>query len=99
MHQPSALSEQVTEAIERVVRQEMGDYGLLTVRAAPGLDHDGDQVIWVHADYRIEGPPVDPKKMAGLVSKIRGALYEADEVRFPHVRHHFSKDRQVVGYK
>ena len=98
MRQSEQLPKPVTDVIETVIRQEMGEYGLKAVRATPGIDHDGDPIIWVLADYSDDGPPVDPNRMSAVLSKMRRELYEIDEDRMPHIRHNFSDNRQFVGF-
>ena len=51
MARPDELPEDIRRAIDEMLWQEVGNYGLHKVTAKPGEDHDGDPVIWVEADY------------------------------------------------
>lgn len=73
----------------------MNPYGLASVAAKTGLDHDGDPVILVDAEYEDNGNPIDPEVMAELTLTLPHRLLEAGESRFPHIRHHFDERREV----
>lgn len=88
----------IETAIREIIRRDMEPFGFRDCRVEPGENHDGEPVIYVAVDYDSDGPPVDPKCVAGLVGKLRNRLWELGETRFPHVRHGFSENREVVGY-
>ena len=98
MARPDELSEGIRTAIHDMLWREVGDYGLHRVTSTVGEDHDGDPVIWVDADYRAKGKPIDTKMLPVLVSKLRKKLWEMGETRFPHVRNHYSEKQKILGY-
>lgn len=87
----------VSAAIEAVIRKVMAPFGYRATDVQPGLDHDGDPVLFVHVAYDDTNVPVDPKAMAGLGHAVRRAAWQNGEERFPHIRHHFGRNREVVG--
>ena len=92
------IPDEIRAAINEMLWQEVGAYGLHKVTAKVGADHDGDPVIWVDADYEAKGEPINPKAFAALVSKLRGKLWGMGEERFPHIRHHFSEKQKILGF-
>lgn len=96
MNTHSPINEDVAAAIEEIVRREMGPFGLREVTIKPGEDHDGDPVLWVETSYTLDGQPIEPDVVAGLVSKLRERLWALGETRFPHVRHRFLDEQKVV---
>ena len=94
----NAIEPEVVEAIQDIVRREMGRFGLLDIRVSASEDHDGDPILQIDADYEAAGDPVDPEVVAGIVSKLRDRLWDMNEERFPHIRHHFSEEQKVVGF-
>ncbi len=88
----------VVTAVEEILRQDMGPYGLDAVRISAGEDHDGDPMLIVEADYRPGGRPIDPRIVAALVTKLRNRLWLIGEKRFAYVRHHFPADQKIAGY-
>ncbi|MEX2647575.1 MAG: hypothetical protein WD673_01020 [Alphaproteobacteria bacterium] len=91
------VSEDVRGAIRAILEGDMEPFGLCDVRVTPGEDHDGDPVLLIDADYRASGRPIDPKVLAGLVTKLRDRLWNMGETRFPHIRHHIPEQRSVAG--
>ena len=96
MARKDEIPEDIRAAIDAMLWQEVGAYGLHKVTVSAGEDHDGDSVIWVDADYEAKGAPIDPKAFAALVSKLREKLWSMGEERFPHVRHHFSEKQKIL---
>ena len=92
------LPEEIRTAIHDLLWQEAGDYGLHRITARVGEDHDGDPVIWIDADYKAKGKPIDPKVFASLGLKLRDKLWGMGESRFPHIRNRFSEKQKILGY-
>ena len=86
-----------TEAIRRILRKEVGRFGLSTVVVTPGEDHDGDPALFIHARYRRTPRPVDLTVVNGTLHKVRQRLLDLDEERFPYIRHHFADDQKLAG--
>ena len=76
----------------------MKRFGFKSAHVEAGEDHDGDPVLFIDVRYRRIGDPINPRVVAGLLTKLRDKLWEAGETRFPHLRHHFPESRRVVGY-
>ena len=92
------MPEDIRAAIDAMLWREVGAHGLHKVSVSAGEDHDGDPVIWVHADYEAKGKPINPKAFPGLLSKLRRMLLNMGETRFPHIRNHYSEKQKIVGY-
>lgn len=89
----------VENAIRDIVLRAMGPVGVRSVSVAPGIDHDGDDVLRVTVHYIDNVRPVDTSIMSGLVSEIRSKLWALGEDRFPHVKHDFPVEPNVVGFR
>lgn len=83
----------VVAAINKVIAARMGRYGFTNASVEPGLDHDGDEVLFIDAAYNYSDRPIESGATFGLVSELLDALEEIGEFRFPHTRHRFP-DRQ-----
>ncbi|MGH6719851.1 MAG: hypothetical protein ACREER_11075 [Alphaproteobacteria bacterium] len=97
MRDKDLVPKKVKDAIKRIIRREVGRFGLRDVRVSPGEDHDGDPVLMVNVDYDETEVPVDTKVVAGLTTKIQDELWRLGEERFAHLHHHFSEDQRVAG--
>lgn len=86
----------VSAAIEAAIREAMAPFGYRSTDIQPGLDHDDDPVLFVHVEYDDSRVPVDPKVLSELGRTIRHAVWQHGEERFPHIRHHFRQEREVV---
>ncbi len=93
------LSDDIVADVRDLLQREMRPFGLTDIQVAVAPDHAGDPSLQIDADYDGEGRPVDPKIVAGLVTKLRDRLWAKGEKRFPYIRHHFPEDQKVVGFK
>ena len=84
-------------AINRVLKKEMGRFGLRAIAVKPGPDHDGDPAIYIHVDYDLSPTPLDNKVVLRAEDEIRRLLRAGDEHRFAHFRHHFDEAQKLVG--
>lgn len=94
-----ALSADVVAIVRNVVLHDMGRFGATLVDVAVEPDHDGDSSLKIDISYDGRGDPVDPKIMAGLLSKLRDRLWKHGERRFPYIQHHFPENQKVVGFR
>jgi hypothetical protein len=85
-------------AIDAAVREAMPNLAVRTVEVFAGEDYDGDPALFVEISHDFTRNPVDPKALSALVEKLRTALGEFGEFRFPLIRHHFAENQKVVGY-
>ena len=95
LDEPISLS--VTDAINSVLRSEMGRYGFSHADVYPGQDHDGEQVLIIEAVYRPYSGGIPRHATFGLVRKVRDRLGGLGERRFPHIRHKFDDGQVVIG--
>ena len=85
----TTLSYETIELIKSTVRESMLPFGFRSVDVRVGEDHDGDEVIFVEAEYDLTDTPVDSAVTGALTTKLRDRLWERGETRFPHIRHKF----------
>jgi hypothetical protein len=90
-----ALDAKVVELIRKTVRQSMQAYGFRDVSVRAGEDHEGDPVLFIEAEYDLTDTPIDTTVSASLTTKLRDKLWDAGEIRFPHIRHKFPEAQQV----
>jgi hypothetical protein len=62
----------------------------------PGLDHDGDPVLFVHLKFRLVEPGIDPNLLSQSTSSVRCALWKMGERRFPHLRYDFHDSQESL---
>lgn len=87
------VEQAIREAVEPILRSQ----GLEGVQVIPGLDHDGDPVLYVELKFRLVEPGVDPKVLIQSTPAVRRALWKLGERRFPHLRYDFHDDQRVLG--
>jgi hypothetical protein len=87
------------QEIQRVLKEYLTPFGHTEFHVKAGLDHDGDPVLFIDADYKLSKTPVDPAIVHEADRTLRRCLIEAGDDRFPHVRHHFHKAQKVVGFR
>ncbi|MCP9888674.1 hypothetical protein KBY96_12155 [Cyanobium sp. ATX 6A2] len=87
----------VEEAIRGAVEPLLNSQGLESIRVIPGLDHDGDPVLYVELQFRLVQPGVDPRVLSQAGPALRRALWAIGERRFPHLRYDFHPDQQVLS--
>ncbi len=71
--------------------------GLEGVLVSPGLDHDGDPVLFVHLKFRLVEPGIDPNLLSQSTISVRRALWNMGERRYPHLRYDFHDDQRILG--
>lgn len=62
----------------------------------PGLDHDGDPVLYVDLTFALVERGVDPNVLIQSTPAVRRALWAIGERRYPHLRYHFHDDQRVI---
>jgi hypothetical protein len=93
------ISPKVRSTVEKIVRRELGSFGVRSVKTIPSSDHDGTPILLIQIDYDNMGKKLNPGRMAELVSKLRNELWASGETRFPYIQHHASVSRKLVGYQ
>lgn len=95
---PSVKNE-IEKTIQETVAESMSAFGLRGVSVREGIDHDGEPVLFVEADYELTKAPIDVAVTAALLTKLRDKLWAAGETRFPHIRHRFSDLQEVKAMR
>ena len=95
------LDHPVSAEVEQTIRDELEELlssqGLEGVLVNPGLDHDGDPVLFVHLKFRLVEPGIDPNLLSQSTICVRRALWKIGERRFPHLRYDFHEDQKILG--
>ena len=91
------VSAEVEKTIRDVLKELLSSQGLEGVLVNPGLDHDGDPVLFVHLKFRLVEPGIDPNLLSQSTICVRRALWKIDERRFPHLRYDFHEDQKILG--
>ena len=81
--------DKLTEIVEQALREALGPAALDRVEVAEGMDHDGEDALFVTVRYRPGLDPIDPTKAQGLV---RDRLLAAAEKRFPYMNYIYPDD-------
>ena len=91
------VSAEVEQSIRATVEPLLHSQGLDRLQVIPGLDHDGDPVLYVELHFELMEPGVDPKVLIQAGPAVRQALWALGERRFPHIRYDFHANQQVLG--
>ena len=95
------LDHPVTTEVEQTIRDVLegllSSQGLEGVLVNPGLDHDGDPVLFVHLKFRLVEPGIEPKLLSDSAISLRRALWAIGERRYPHLRYDFHDDQRILG--
>lgn len=97
LDQNHTVSPEVKQAISNAVEPILRSQGMEGVQVIPGLDHDGDPVLYVELKFRLVQPGVDPKILIKSGPAVRRALWALGERRFPHLRYDFNDYQRVLG--
>jgi hypothetical protein len=91
------VEEKAVQVIQRIIQDRLGPFDInKNVRVEPGLDHDGDPVLFIEVRYKKSKKPVNANVANRLGTEIREALEAIGETRFPHIRHRFDHRRRIV---
>ena len=91
------VSTEVEHTIINFLNKLLSSQGLDGVGVSPGLDHDGDPVLFVHLKFRLVEPGIDTSLLSNSAISLRRALWEMGERRFPHLRYDFHDDQRILG--
>ena len=91
------VSAEVEQTIRSVLEQHQSSQGLEDVQVNPGLDHDGDPVLFVHVKFRLVEPGINPSLLSDSAISLRRALWAIGERRYPHLRYDFHDDQRILG--
>ncbi len=93
-----AVDPELVRAIEELLKERLGRFGLERVEVRTGLDHADEPALFVDAWYRLSEEPVDPEALAEAHRALVDLLVERDDERFPYVHDHFDKKQRVLGF-
>ncbi|MCP9941930.1 hypothetical protein KBY70_05955 [Cyanobium sp. ATX 6E8] len=91
------VAAEVEQTIRDVLEGHLTSQGLEGVLVNPGLDHDGDPVLFVHLKFRLVEPGIDLNTLSQSTLAVRRALWAIGERRFPHLRYDFHDDQRMIG--
>ncbi len=91
------VSAEVEQTIRETLLPILSSQGMECVQVIPGLDHDGDPVLFVEIKFRLVQPGVDPKVLIQTGPALWRALMAIGERRFPHVRYDFEDGQNILG--
>ena len=92
---PAEVEQTIRDILEKILSGQV----MQSLEVIPGLDHDGDLVLFVEIKFRVVKPGVDPKVLVQTGPALGRALLAIDECSFPHVRYVFSMDRRTLEPK
>ncbi len=95
----STISEQLQQRIKTLLAERLATVGLRHVDVTPGVDFEGDDVLYVDAFFDLTEPPLDPARFHFLTTVLREAIEPLGESRFPHLRYHFHENQKVAGWR
>jgi hypothetical protein len=91
------VSAEAEQTIRDVLEGHLISQGLETVLVNPGLDHDGDLVLFMHLKFRLLEADIDFKLLSDSAISLRRALWPIGERRYPHLRYDFHDDQRIQG--
>ncbi len=94
----STVDPELARAIEAILQERLGRFGLERVEVRGGVDHAGEPAIFVDAWYRLVDEPIDPEVLAEGRLAILDLLAERGDERFPYLRNHFDEKQRVAGF-
>lgn len=95
----SDVRPEVAREIEKALRTALLNYGFQGADINPGLDHDGDPVLFIDVRYRRSDAPVTADALIRAMRAVRRKLDDFGEERFPHIRHHFDDQQKVADHR
>ena len=90
------LNPQIVSEVDKVLRKELSDYNYQGADIEPGLDHDGDPVLFIDVRYLRSDVPVTAESLIRVLRDVIEVLGQLGEERFPHIRHHFDERQEVA---
>lgn len=92
----NVVDPEIVEAIEKVLRTRMGRFGFRSALVRSGLDHMGEPILFIDADYDLVSEPLQLGATLGLTGDLVEALEKVGEYRWPHVKHHFDERQSTT---
>lgn len=79
----NAVAKPVREVVESVIRRELGDTVVASLRVTDEIDHDGVAFLRVEIVFDDAHGRLDPQKVKSLSRLLREPLEDLGEPRFP----------------
>jgi hypothetical protein len=97
MSEEQTISNSTKTAVEKVLRDRLGQSGYSSADIRADRDSDGDPILLVDVKYVYSDKPINSKLTYGLSTEMRKVLTALGETRFPHVRHHFDEQQKIAS--
>ncbi|NBS12946.1 MAG: hypothetical protein EBS77_09850 [Gammaproteobacteria bacterium] len=91
------VSAEVEQTIRKALETILSSQGMESLEVVPGLDHDGDPVLFVQIQFRHVEPGIDLNALSQSTLAARRALWAIGERRYPHLRYDFHDDQRMLG--
>ncbi len=84
-----AMTDMLTNVIERTLREKLGQHGLDHVEVSQGLDHSGEEALFVLAVLAPQTPLIPGEVSIGANVALNANIRELGETRFAylHIQH------------
>jgi len=92
----AVIDKGVNEAIQRLLRERLNQYGFERADIRADRDHSGDPGLFIDVFYRLSREPLQTAFTLNLLTELRRLLMSKGEDRFPYLRHHFDERQQVA---
>ena len=89
----------LSEAIEALVRRELGPFGVERVEVLDSEDHYGDPAILVLVHYCDADADPDPNVTSALITKLNDLLFARKERRFGYIEHRVPEPARRIARK
>jgi len=93
-----AVVPDLSAAIEPILRERLGRFGLERVEVRGRLGHASEPAIFADAWHRPVDEPIDREALARARLNLSDLLIDYGGERFAYLRTHFDEKRRVVGF-